>query len=613
MRNKTALTTGAALVCLASSALAQTAAVATPSGPASPPVQMANPVSLEGSVSSAEEGPMEGVVVSAKRDGSTMTLSVISDVHGHYGFPANRLGAGHYSLAIRATGYDLAGPTSVQVASGKIADADLKLVRTKNIEAQLTNADFINSVPGTPQQKSMLLNCLDCHTLNRPIESTHNADQFIGVLARMATYSFNSQPAFPQPFAELRPFDHERLRPAAAYLSSINLSAGPTWSYPFKPLPRIKGRGTNVIITEYDLPRKISQPHDVIMDRQGYIWYTDFGQPFIGRLDPKSGAVREFPVPQEKPGSPIGELDLENGRDDTLWVGLHFQGGIGLFDTKTEKFHFYPLPAEYQNQPNIQSTMVAPEHESVDGRVWNSYTGNTVMRLDTKTGAYERIDPFGRGGPRPSMPALAMMLGGKSPLPAEGQAPASSSIQPSAAAGRDPLPVEGQAHAKTGGHVLYGFATDSQNNLFSLDFIGQSIFKIDAKTGQVTEYPTSTLYSRPRRGHMGSQDRLSFAEYNANRIGVLDTKTGHMTEWKLPTPWTAPYDAVVDRNGDAWTAGMTTDRVVRLDTKTGNVIEYQLPRPTNVRRVFVDNRTNPVSFWIGNNHAASIIQLQPLD
>ena len=51
----------------------------------------------------------------------------------------------------------------------------------------------------------------------------------------------------------------------------------------------------------------------------------------------------------------------------------------------------------------------------------------------------------------------------------------------------------------------------------------------------------------------------------------------------------------------------------RLDPKTGQVTEYLLPRETNIRRVFVDNSTSPVTFWVGNNHRAAIVKLEPLD
>ena len=90
-------------------------------------------------------------------------------------------------------------------------------------------------------------------------------------------------------------------------------------------------------------------------------------------------------------------------------------------------------------------------------------------------------------------------------------------------------------------------------------------------------------------------------------------KTEKVKEWVLPTPWAQPYDVVVDKNGEAWTGSMMSDRVSRLNPKTGQYVEYQLPKTTNIRRVFVDNSTTPVTFWVGSNHGASIIKLEPQD
>src|SRR4051812_6319406 len=67
---------------------------------------------LAGTVSSAEEGPMEGVIVSAKKDGSNITVSVITDEQGHYAFPAPRLAPGAYKISIRAAGYELDSTTA---------------------------------------------------------------------------------------------------------------------------------------------------------------------------------------------------------------------------------------------------------------------------------------------------------------------------------------------------------------------------------------------------------------------------------------------------------------------------------------------------------------------
>src|SRR6202007_3185164 len=82
---------------------------------------------LTGQVSSAEEGMMEGVLVSAKREGSTITTPVVSNDKAQYSFPADRLEPGHYNIGIRATGYVLDGPKAVDVAAGG-AKANVKLV-----------------------------------------------------------------------------------------------------------------------------------------------------------------------------------------------------------------------------------------------------------------------------------------------------------------------------------------------------------------------------------------------------------------------------------------------------------------------------------------------------
>ena len=94
---------------------------------------------------------------------------------------------------------------------------------------------------------------------------------------------------------------------------------------------------------------------------------------------------------------------------------------------------------------------------------------------------------------------------------------------------------------------------------------------------------------------------------------MFDTKTNEFKEWSIPTPYSAPYDVVLDKNDEIWTGGMTDDHIHRVDTKTGKTVDYLLPRETNVRRVYVDNTTNPVTFWVGNNHGASIIKLEPQD
>src|SRR5947208_12249039 len=134
---------------------------------------LANAQALSGRVSSAEEGAMEGVLVSAKAAGSSVTITVVSDAQGRYSFPASRLQPGTYSLGIRAVGYELSAPATATVLPQGTA-IDLKLGKASNLAAQLTNAEWIASVPGTHSQKKTLVNCVGCHTPEPPVRPQHD-------------------------------------------------------------------------------------------------------------------------------------------------------------------------------------------------------------------------------------------------------------------------------------------------------------------------------------------------------------------------------------------------------------------------------------------------------
>src|SRR6476660_6385854 len=260
-------------------------------GPGLLPAQAQTPAALTGQVSSGEEGPMEGVLISAKKAGSTVTITVVSDAQGNYSFPAAKLEPGQYSLRIRAVGYDLDRPANVSVAAQQPAKQDLKLRKTEDLAAQLSNGEWLASFPGNDQQKNAMLGCVGCHTLERVARSPHKTDDFVNVtLPRMQGYVNQSIPQHPQLRKGERRMEErgdqraQVYRAAADFLSGINQSSGP-WSYQLKTLPRPKGRATRVVITEYDLPRETISPHDVVLDADGTAWYSSFGEQFLGRLD----------------------------------------------------------------------------------------------------------------------------------------------------------------------------------------------------------------------------------------------------------------------------------------------------------------------------------------
>ena len=82
--------------------------------------------------------------------------------------------------------------------SEKTATTDIKLKKTKNLASQLTNAEWMMSIPGTEAQKAALLDCGSCHTLERIMRSTHDSDEWTQVISRMRGYGAVSQPIKPQ-------------------------------------------------------------------------------------------------------------------------------------------------------------------------------------------------------------------------------------------------------------------------------------------------------------------------------------------------------------------------------------------------------------------------------
>jgi virginiamycin B lyase len=522
---------------------------------------------MTGRVSSDREGAMEGVVVSARQTGSTMTVSVISDTEGKYGFPVSRVQPGHYDLTTRAAGYVLDGRASVDVAEGKTAVADLKLKPATELADQLTNAEWMASAPGEESIKTLLLNCTDCHGVQRIFQSRHSAADFLKVFERMGGYYPGASDLQPQRLVGAHrrpPVPAGAQQKFADYLASINLSERAKRPFELKSFPRPSGRATKVVITEYDLPRKEIQPHDVIVDPDGMVWYSHFGEQFLSRLDPRTGKVTDFSIPVQKPGYPMGTLDLELDADGYIWVGLMYQTGMARFDRATETFRIYPIPKEWQGEATQQSHFSVAATK-VDGKAWVKNTDRSqVMRLDLASGEYENLGSF--RNPKNQQP-----IG------------------------------------------IYGIYADQENNVYILEFPFGGIGKIDAKTGKLAFYETPTPNARARRGRVDHENRLWFAEYGGNAVAMFDPKTEKITEWKMPLPWEAPYDVVLDRYGEAWEVNESSDRIGRLDPRTGAITEYLLPRNGNIRRVFVDDRTRPATVWVGNNLGAAVVKIEPLD
>ena len=291
--------------------------VAAQSGPA-----------LTGLVTSDAEGAMEGVVVSAKgrldRDRQRHQRRA-----GPLQLPGRPARPRPYTITIRAVGYDLPARHAEVAGSTYGNGRSQARARRKTSPRQMSNAEWMASMPGTEDQKAMLLDCVGCHTLERIVRSTHDADEWTQVITRMRGYAPVSQPIKPQRMLDpARAGTPEQYRKMAEYLATINLSAVDEWQYPLKTLPRPTGRGDprhrhRIRSAAGDAPSRMT----CCVDDEGSVWYSDFGKLFISKFDPKTLKLTEYPV-QEVQAGRAGRQSFARIRQDRHAVVRHHVPGL---------------------------------------------------------------------------------------------------------------------------------------------------------------------------------------------------------------------------------------------------------------------------------------------
>ena len=556
----------------------------------SPPThtQVSSRAALTGTVTSQAEGRMEGVLVTAKRASSTVTTTVVTDAQGQYSYPQNRLEPGTYTLAVRASGYELPGPTSATVTD-RTATLDLTLNEVTDplkLASHLTTTEWFNSMPGTEEEKDLFVrhavHCGMCHTMEKVVRARYSEAEWLPVVHRMAAWDADRSSGVVPGRAQLlggvpRPRDGvdvyaneydtwwgQPMEKMAQFLATINLSDGKTtWPYELKRLPRPKGRATRVIVTVYPIPRQPSSIHDLDVDSKGNVWYGNSGWDYIGRLDPKTGTWGEWAVPRAQPGGTEGIGDVIIDPQDNLWIG----GGT-KFDTNEETWVQLP-------QGQGCGGFWAHATPALD-TLWAG-----PCRVNYKTGETQRFDRFKSG------------IGGL-------------------------FTYEG---APPGAHRAYQTERDSKDNGYINDWgarwdtpAGQHyVIRIDGETGEATFTPTPTAKSFPRRGAMDPQDRFWFGEFWADNIGMLDTKTGRIEEFPFGIKYFGAYFARPDKNGEVWVSSVGSDRVARFTPETGEMTHYLMPAYYDSRKVVADPSTENVTLWLPNKNMSELIRIEPLD
>lgn len=129
-------------------------------------------------------------------------------------------------------------------------------------------------------------------------------------------------------------------------------------------------------ITKFAMPEGARDPHTMMFDGRGGIWFTVQGGNMVGHLNQRTGAVRV--VSMTRPNArPYGLVVDENGQP---WFCEFGTNRMATVDPKTFELKEFDLPAERARPRRMARTP--------DGMIWyGDYSRGFLGRLDPKTGA----------------------------------------------------------------------------------------------------------------------------------------------------------------------------------------------------------------------------------
>jgi streptogramin lyase len=272
------------------------------------------------------------------------------------------------------------------------------------------------------------------------------------------------------------------------------------------------------VITQYQVPSPFEQPYNITAGPDGGVWFAAVGGALstasagIGRIDPVSGAITEFPQPA---GSrPYG---ITTGPDGNLWTTDLSSHRISLTTTSGTTTVF---PSTTYNRPlNI---IAGP-----DGALWFTEDG----MVEGGGGAIGRMTTSG---------SLSEYL-----LP--------TPLGDYSGAGRITVGSDGNLW----------FTWASWDPSQPLSATSASIGRI-TPTGTITEFPVSSANGWPPGGITSGPDGdLWFTENGANAIGRIST-TGIVSADPVPTPNSGPQDIARGPDGNLWFTEALSSKIGRI-------------------------------------------------
>ena len=151
-------------------------------------------------------------------------------------------------------------------------------------------------------------------------------------------------------------------------------------------------------IKEYALPAN-AKPHTVTLDAKGNVWYAGNGNATIGSFDPKTEKITEFKMPDPQAKDPHSMVFDAKG---ILWFTMQLSNRVGRLDPATMELTEVKVPGE-------KATVRRLDFDR-DGTIWYVNSGEGRLgRYSPKTGEIKEWPS--PSGPR-SHPYAIVVLNG---------------------------------------------------------------------------------------------------------------------------------------------------------------------------------------------------------
>jgi virginiamycin B lyase len=207
---------------------------------------------LAGAITSASGQKLEGVTVSAKRDGTTITTSVYTDQDGNYYFPP--LAEGKYQVWAQALSFETAKGAVDLTATRKHNIALKPMADREAMIRQLPSELLVAALPEDTEddariKKIFTNNCTACHSPGYALQFKFDEAGWNKIINLMKVVPGSG--VYPGPGAKANAIMERNQSQLATYLARAR---GPgESSMKFVPRPRPTGEAARAVWTLYDL------------------------------------------------------------------------------------------------------------------------------------------------------------------------------------------------------------------------------------------------------------------------------------------------------------------------------------------------------------------------